>query len=177
MGVPVSLWGAPLAFSEPTSMYFCPSNMPPWGSAATQRRGSYCWVGGPVLKPGEKTLNSQKPARGRDGLHPEETGQEEGVPGNYPGPAAPPLLTQGLAWRLPSTTPHNTHTRVHTLRSTHLAGAGTPQVHAGPQPHAEHIEGGPVHQVQVKVVLQLRSVQDLEGDLGDLARGFPWRPQ
>lgn len=178
MGVPVSLWGAPLAFSEPTSMYFCPSNMPPWGSAATQRRGSYCWVGGPVLKPGAKTLTPRSQPGAGMVCTLRRRGRRKGWLGTIQAPAAPPLLTQGLAWLGSSLVPlPTTHTRVHTLRSTHLAGAGTPQVHAGPQPHAEHIEGGPVHQVQVKVVLQLRSVQDLEGDLGDLARGFPWRPQ
>lgn len=67
--------------------------------------------------------------------------------GNYPGPSSSPMAHTGpgLAWLLPSTTLRNTHTRVHALSETHLAGAGTPQVHAGPQPHAEHVEGGPVH--------------------------------
>lgn len=59
----------------------------------------------------------------------------------------------------------------------HLAGAGAPQVHAGPQPHAEHVERRPVHQVQIEIILQLGRVQDLEGDLGDLAGGLPRRPQ
>lgn len=65
----------------------------------------------------------------------------------------------------------------HTPRGTHLAGAGAPQVHTGAQPHAEHIEGRPVHQIEVEVVLQLRRIQHLEGDLGDLAGGFPWGPK
>lgn len=56
----------------------------------------------------------------------------------------------------------------------HLASARTPQVHAGAQPHAEHIEGGPVHQVEVEVVLKLGRIQHLERNLGDLARGLPW---
>lgn len=63
------------------------------------------------------------------------------------------------------------------MLGAHLAGARTPQVHAGAQPHAEHVEGGPVHQVEVEVVLKLWRVQHLEGNLGDLARGLPWRPQ
>lgn len=59
---------------------------------------------------------------------------------------------------------------------THLAGAGTPQVDAGAQAHAQHVQRGPVHQVQVEVILQLGGVQHLEGDLGDFAGGFPRRP-
>ena len=43
-----------------------------------------------------------------------------------------------------------------------LRGAGRPQVHAGAQAHAQHVLGGPVHQVKVEVVLQLGGVQHLE---------------
>lgn len=64
-----------------------------------------------------------------------------------------------------------------TMPGAHLASACAPQVHTGAQPHAEHIEGGPVHQVEVEVVLKLGSIQHLERNLGDLARGLPWRPQ
>ena len=62
-------------------------------------------------------------------------------------------------------------------RPPYLAGAGTPQVDAGAQADAEHVEGRPVHQVQVEVVLQLRGVQHFEGDLGDLPGGFPRGPE
>lgn len=60
---------------------------------------------------------------------------------------------------------------------THLAGAGTPQVDAGPQAHAQQVSRRPVHQVEVEVILQLWGIQDLEGDLGDLAGRFPRRAQ
>lgn len=62
-------------------------------------------------------------------------------------------------------------------RAAHLAGAGTPQVDAGPQAHAEQVPRRPVYQVEVEVVLQLRSVQHFEGDLGDLAGRFPRRAE
>ena len=58
-------------------------------------------------------------------------------------------------------------------KPTHLAGAGAPQVDTGAQSNAEHVEGRPVNQVQVEVVLQLRGVQDFEGDLRDLSGWFP----
>lgn len=59
----------------------------------------------------------------------------------------------------------------------HLAGAGAPQVDAGAQPHAEHVQRRPVHQVEVEVVLELWSVQNFERNFGYFARGFPRRPQ
>lgn len=57
--------------------------------------------------------------------------------------------------------------------SSHLAGARAPQIHAATQADAQHVLRGPVHQVQVEVVLQLRRVQNLEGDPRDLARRLP----
>jgi len=53
-----------------------------------------------------------------------------------------------------------------------LAGAGTPQVDAGSQPDTQQVARWPVHQVEVEVVLQLRSIQHFEGNLGDLACWF-----
>ena len=40
----------------------------------------------------------------------------------------------------------------------HLGGVGGPQVHAGAQPHTQDVGAAPVHQIQVKIVLQFRSV-------------------
>ena len=61
--------------------------------------------------------------------------------------------------------------------AAHLAGAGAPQVHTGPQAHTQQVAGRPVHQVQVEVVLQLGGVQHLEGDLGDLTGRLTWGAQ
>lgn len=131
-----------------------------------------------MLKPGAKTLIPGRQPRAGMVCTLRRRGRRKGWLGTIQGPAASPSLTQGLAWLGRSLAPPSaTHTHVHALRGTHLAGAGTPQVHTGPQPHTEYVEGGPVHQVQVEVILQLGSVQDLERDLGDLARGFPWRSQ
>lgn len=47
----------------------------------------------------------------------------------------------------------------------HLAVACAPQVHRGAQPNRQHVLAGPVHQVQVEVVLQFGRVQDLENKL------------
>lgn len=60
-------------------------------------------------------------------------------------------------------------------RPPHLAGAGTPQVDAGSQAHAQQVARRPVYQVEVEVVLQLRGVQHFERDLRDLASWFPRR--
>jgi len=60
---------------------------------------------------------------------------------------------------------------------THLAGARTPQVDTCTQSNAEHIQRGPVHEVEVEVVLELWSIQDFERYFGYFARRFPWRPQ
>lgn len=67
--------------------------------------------------------------------------------------------------------------RTQTNPAAHLAGAGTPQVDAGSQAHTEQVPRRPVYQVEVEVVLQLRSVQHLEGDLGDLAGRFARRAE
>ena len=42
-----------------------------------------------------------------------------------------------------------------------LARAGGPQVDAGAEADAQHVLRRPVHQVEVKVVLKFRGVQDL----------------
>lgn len=44
---------------------------------------------------------------------------------------------------------------------TNLAGASTPEVHAGAQADRQDIERGPVNQVQVEVVLELGRIQHL----------------
>lgn len=68
-------------------------------------------------------------------------------------------------WKTPPHTPMactytRTHvdTHIHWCWSTYLAGTGAPQVHTGAQPHTEHVERRPVHQVQVEVILQLRCI-------------------
>lgn len=60
---------------------------------------------------------------------------------------------------------------------TYLAGAGAPQVDAGAQSHTEHIQRRPVHQVEVEIVLELRSIQHFERNFRYFACGFPWWPQ
>ena len=55
----------------------------------------------------------------------------------------------------------------------YLTGACTPEIDGSPKAHGEGVLGGPVEQVEVKVILQLRSVQDLEGSLRDLSRHPP----
>mmetsp|Transcript_2387 Transcript_2387/g.8793 ORF Transcript_2387/g.8793 Transcript_2387/m.8793 type:complete len:246 (-) Transcript_2387:411-1148(-) len=52
----------------------------------------------------------------------------------------------------------------------HVARARAPQIHTLPQPHRQHIVRAPVHQVQVKVILKLRSVQHLERRARNLSR-------
>ena len=75
---------------------------------------------------------------------------------------------------------HGSH-RVAVLREVaepgDLAGAGAPQVDGRAEPDGEHVLRRPVDQVEVEVVLQLGSVQHLEGDLRDLAHRLPRRPQ
>lgn len=44
----------------------------------------------------------------------------------------------------------------------HLAVAGAPQVDAGAESHGEHVLRGPVHQVQVEVILELWRVKHLQ---------------
>lgn len=48
----------------------------------------------------------------------------------------------GLSYRKwpPHSPVAHTRVRMHRHWSAHLAGAGAPQVHAGAQPHAEHVE-------------------------------------
>lgn len=77
----------------------------------------------------------------------------------------------------PSRTQRNQEPVCSPCGAAHLAGAGTPQVDAGPQAHAEQVPRRPVYQVEVEVVLQLRSVQHFEGDLGDLAGRFAGRAE
>lgn len=60
---------------------------------------------------------------------------------------------------------------------SHLARARAPQVDTGSQTDAEQVSRRPVYQVEVKIVLQLRGVQDLERDLGDLSGWFPRRSE
>ena len=55
----------------------------------------------------------------------------------------------------------------------YLTGACTPKIDGSSKPHGERVLGGPVEQVEVKIILQLRSIQDLEGGLGDLSRHPP----
>lgn len=69
------------------------------------------------------------------------------------------------------------HTKAAQAAAPYLARAGAPQVDAGAQPHAEHVQRRPVHQVEVEVVLELWSIQNFERNFGYFACGFPWRPQ
>ena len=55
----------------------------------------------------------------------------------------------------------------------YLTGACTPKIDGSSKPHGEGVLVGPVEQVEVKIILQLRSIQDLEGGLGDLSRHPP----
>mmetsp|Transcript_26655 Transcript_26655/g.84844 ORF Transcript_26655/g.84844 Transcript_26655/m.84844 type:complete len:297 (-) Transcript_26655:20-910(-) len=54
-----------------------------------------------------------------------------------------------------------------------LARAGAPQINARAQADRENVHGGPVHQVEIEVVLQRRRVQDLEWRFCDLALCAP----
>lgn len=58
-----------------------------------------------------------------------------------------------------------------TAQLRHLARARAPQVHAAAQPHGQHVGRAPVDQIEVKVVLERRRVENLEGNLGDLPGG------
>lgn len=61
---------------------------------------------------------------------------------------------------------------------TYLAGASTPEVNTTAQAHGQDILRGPVHQIQIEVVLQLWGIQNLERYPGDLAGGLPrWSEQ
>lgn len=51
----------------------------------------------------------------------------------------------------------------------YLTGACTPKIDGSSKPHREGVLGGPVKQVEVKIILQLGSVQNLEGGLGNLS--------
>lgn len=72
---------------------------------------------------------------------------------------------------------HSNNKQKFTLQYRYLAGACAPQVNTRAQPHTEHIESRPVHQVKIKVILQLWSIQDFKGNLGDLASWLPWWTQ
>mmetsp|Transcript_35135 Transcript_35135/g.92252 ORF Transcript_35135/g.92252 Transcript_35135/m.92252 type:complete len:214 (-) Transcript_35135:510-1151(-) len=68
-----------------------------------------------------------------------------------------------------------THRRHRVLRAEvtelcHLRRACRPEVYARAQPDGEHVERGPVDQVQVKVVLQRRRIQHLVWHRRDLPR-------
>ncbi len=45
--------------------------------------------------------------------------------------------------------------------ATHLAGTGGPEVDARPQADSQSILGGPVHEVQIEVILQGWRIQHL----------------
>lgn len=65
----------------------------------------------------------------------------------------------------------------HVGEIAYLAGAGAPQVDAGAQSHAEYVQRGPVHQIEVEIVLELWSIQNFKRNFGYFARGFSWWPQ
>lgn len=48
---------------------------------------------------------------------------------------------------------------------TYLTGVGTPQVYTRAQTHAQHVRWWPVYEIQIKIVLQVWSIQNLERDL------------
>ena len=50
----------------------------------------------------------------------------------------------------------------------HFRVAGAPEVDAAAKPDRQRVLGAPVEQVQVVVVLESRSIEDLEGGAGDL---------
>ena len=55
----------------------------------------------------------------------------------------------------------------------YLAGEGRPEVDTGPQPYTEHVLAAPIHKIEIKIILKLGSIKNLEGNLGDLSRRFP----
>ena len=63
------------------------------------------------------------------------------------------------------------------VQSTYLARECTPQVHCRAQSHRQNVVGRPVKQVEVEVILQFWSIQDLERRLRNLPRHSSRRQQ
>lgn len=94
----------------------------------------------------------------------------------------PPLLDHTTLWPEGKIIYKHQAVQIHVLKSTeetllYLAGAGTPQVNACTQTNTEHIERRPVHQVKVKIILQLRSIKYFKRDLWNLSSWFSWWTQ
>jgi len=71
--------------------------------------------------------------------------------------AHPKLSRQRWWW----TVSGNATDRTSKVYKAYLASDRTPEVAAGAEPHRQHVLRGPVHEVEVEVVLQSRGVQDL----------------
>lgn len=137
-----------------------------WGtlhSAGPGHRASSAGTGGGWSSGrGARTPDSRKPAQGGMGVglrsplltDPRRVctlrrqAWEEGVAGSCPRlwrpPPTLPPFTQAparLGYRRKPLCRPRARAHAHRLSGAHLAGAGAPQVHAGPQPHAEYIEG------------------------------------
>ena len=63
------------------------------------------------------------------------------------------------------------------ISHTDLARAGVPEVDSRAEPHGQEVESGPVEEVEVEVVLELRGVQHFERGLGYLAGQSPRRQE
>lgn len=59
-------------------------------------------------------------------------------------------------------TDSNRYFALQTPRIIHLAGTSAPQVNTSPKANTEDVKRGPVHQVQVEVILQLWGIQHFE---------------
>lgn len=66
----------------------------------------------------------------------------------------------------------NRQFNLQTLMTIYLTRTSTPQVNTSPKANAEDVKRGPVHQVQVEVVLQLWGIQHFERNLGDFPSWF-----
>ena len=73
---------------------------------------------------------------------------------------------------LPISQTYDTNTINIAIPIPYLARASTPEIDAWAEPYAQSVLLGPVHQVQVKVILEFRSIQDLEGNPRDLPDGL-----
>ena len=62
-------------------------------------------------------------------------------------------------------------------KMTYLTSAGTPQINATAESYSEYVLRRPIHQIQIKIILQFGRVQHFEGDTWYFSGGFSRRPQ
>lgn len=101
----------------------------------------------------------------------------------HPAPASPHLHAPAVAAhrqvRAPLAPRHAAHRvgRRQITKLCDLGGAGGPQVDARPQAHGQHVLAGPVHQVEVEIILQGGRVQHLQKRGGGTRFGklISWR--